>query len=121
MLLPAFIDSHLHMLGIGYYQEIIDLKSTKSINEIIELVKDKDLSFLVARGFNQANLKEKRMPVKQDLQEIDKPLILFRICGHVAVVNQKMLDLMKIDESTPQIEGGSFDYNTGIFTEKAWA
>ena len=119
MILKSFIDSHLHMLGIGYYQEIIDLKSTKSIDEIIDLVKDKDLPFLVARGFNQANLKEKRMPVKKDLQEIDKPLILFRICGHVAVVNQKMLDLMRIDESTPQIEGGSFDYNTGIFTEKA--
>ena len=119
MKLPAFIDSHLHMLGIGYYQEIIDLKSTKSIEEIIELVKDKDLPFLVARGFNQQSLKEKRMPIKQDFQAIDKPLILFRICGHVAVVNQVMLDLMGIDETSTQVEGGSFDYNTGIFTEKA--
>ncbi|HPD99730.1 MAG TPA: amidohydrolase [Bacillota bacterium] len=119
MILKSFIDSHLHMLGIGYYQEIIDLKAAKSIDEILSLVKNNESSFVVARGFNQANLKEKRMPVKQDLHEVDKPLILFRICGHVAVVNQRMLDVMGIDEFTPQIEGGSFDYNSGTFTEKA--
>lgn len=119
MILKSFIDSHLHMLGIGYYQEIIDLKTSKSIDEIVSLVNNKESSVIVARGFNQANLKEKRMPVKQDLQGIDKPLILFRICGHVAVVNQKMLDLMGMNELTPQVEGGSFDYNSGIFTEKA--
>jgi predicted amidohydrolase YtcJ len=119
MIIKSFIDSHLHMLGIGYYQEIIDLKTSKSIDEILSLVKNKESGVIVARGFNQANLKEKRMPVKQDLQRIDKPLILFRICGHVAVVNQRMLDLMGINEATLQVEGGSFDYNTGIFTEKA--
>jgi len=119
MIIPAFIDSHLHILGIGYYEDIINLNKSKSIAEIITLVEKSDRDLVIARGFNQDQFKTKAMPTKNDFLNIKKPLVLFRICGHVAVVNQAMLDLIKINQATPQIEGGSFDYNTGIFTEKA--
>jgi len=119
MRIPAFIDSHAHMMGIGYYEEIINLNKVKSITDIIDLLNKKDLGILIARGFNQDNLIEKRMPTKNDLLSIKKPVALFRICGHVAVVNQEMLDLMNINEGSKQIEGGSFDYKSGIFSEKA--
>jgi len=119
MILPAFIDSHLHMLGIGYYEDIINLNKTKSLKEIIKLLGENDRNLIIGRGFNQDQLENGLMPNKTDLQSFEKPVVLFRICGHVAVVNQAMLDLMKVTEKTPQIEGGSFDYQRGVFTEKA--
>lgn len=120
MRIPAFIDSHLHMLGIGYYQEIIDLSKYKSIKEINEALNSKkDLSIIVGRGWNQENLFENRSITKEDINNIKVPTVLFRICGHVASVNQEMLNLMGIDSNYNQVSGGSYDIHTGIFTEKA--
>lgn len=119
MLIPAFIDSHLHMLGVGYYNEIINLNKVKSIVEIKDLLLESNNEIIIARGFNQENLLEKRMPNKNDFSDIEKPVVIFRICGHVAVVNQRMLDLLGIDLSTEQVSGGSFDVKAGLFQEKA--
>jgi predicted amidohydrolase YtcJ len=118
MRIKAFIDSHLHMLGIGYYQEIVNLNKVKKIDEIIDLVKNSDRDIVVARGFNQENLEERRMPEKADLASISKPTVLYRICGHVAVVNQAMLDYLGVTESKI-ISGGSINYETGFFAENA--
>ncbi|MFA7075281.1 MAG: amidohydrolase family protein [Candidatus Izemoplasmatales bacterium] len=116
--IPAFIDSHLHFLGLGYYDEIVNLNNALSIGEIYNLVENIDSEIVYGRGFNQENLIDQRMPTKNDFNKINKPLVLLRVCGHVAVVNQAMLDLMGFTKSTKQINGGSFNYDTGLFTER---
>lgn len=118
----SFNDSHVHFLGIGYIISSIDLTKIKSIVEMINLLRNKnDTEFIIARGWNQSNLEENRYPIKQDLDSISKdiPIVLIRTCGHVFVCNDVMMELAGIEQLTPQIEGGTFDYNTGIFTEKA--
>jgi predicted amidohydrolase YtcJ len=118
--IPAFIDSHLHMLGIGYYQEILDLAKYNSVKEIKEAVRENQFqTVIIGRGWNQENLLEKRVITKNDLDDLLTPTVLFRICGHVATVNQAMFDMMKIDSNNYQVAGGTYDYETGIFTEKA--
>lgn len=119
MRIKAFIDSHLHALGIGYYQDIINLNSVKSIEEIVGLLDKSDKEIIVGRGFNQQNLLGRKIPEKADLSSFTKPVVLFRICGHLAVVNQAMLDYMNISVNSPQVSGGSFNYESGLFTEKA--
>ncbi len=122
MRLNAFIDSHLHVLGTGYVHYNIDLNKACSIEEVIDLLKEnQDREILIARGWNQENFKEKRFITKQDIDDanIEKPVILTRVCGHVLVVNSAMLEHAGIDESTPQIPGGEFSFKTGTFSEKA--
>ena len=122
MKINSFNDSHMHFLGIGYNTFIIDLSKSTSINKIIdELSSLTNNDKLIARGWNQSNLIENRYPTKQDLNKVSNniPIILIRTCGHVLVCNEVMMELAGINELTPQIEGGTFDYNTGIFTEKA--
>ena len=119
MRLKAFIDSHLHTLGIGYFEDILNLKTVKSIKEIQDLIKSSDKDIVVARGFNQENLEENRMPLKSDLDIVDKPVVLYRVCGHVAVINQKMIDLIGKDLLNKPISGGSYNLETGLFAEKA--
>ncbi len=122
MRLPAFIDSHLHFLGLGYIQSNVDLAKTGSIEAIKAALKaSKNKDIIIGRGFNQEKLVEKRLPTKADLNAVslDIPVVIIRICGHVIVVNDKMLEIAGIKNSTPQIEGGTFDAETGLFTEKA--
>ena len=114
-----FYDSHLHLLGLGYNESLIDLNTYKSIKSIIKIKSDKDL--ILGRGWHQNNFEEKRYPTKHDLNKLssEKPIIFIRVCGHVLVCNDKAMELTKINKSSLQIDGGSFDFNTGVFTEDA--
>ena len=58
---------------------------------------------------------------KTDLNAVsrDIPIVMTRVCGHVLTVNDRMLETANITCDTAQIEGGSFDFDTGIFTENA--
>lgn len=122
MRLPGFIDSHLHVLGIGYYQSIIDLSELTSVEKIIEKVKDfKHLSMIIGRGWNQDQFEESRSLTKEDLNQISTeiPIILTRVCGHVLVANDCMIKMAGIHQDSKQVSGGHFDFHRGIFSEKA--
>ena len=116
-----FYDSHLHLLGLGYNESLIDLNTYESIESLIAIKSIEE--FILGRGWHQNNFKEKRYPTKHDLNKISsiKPVIFIRVCGHVLVCNDKAMELAKINVNSNQIDGGSFDFNTGIFTEGALA
>lgn len=124
MIMNAFHDAHLHVLGIGYSASIVDLSEATSIKEVQKLLKehlDNGKEVLLARGWNQLDFKESRMIEKADLNQVseDKAIVAIRTCGHVISVNDAALDLANIRDTRPQIEGGTFDVDTGIFTEQA--
>src|SRR6056297_2826413 len=112
MKLPAFIDSHLHVLGIGYYKTIKDLSKYSSIDEMVKDLKGIEHSILIGQGWNQSHFLENRMPTKNDLNKISSqvPIMLRRVCGHVIVVNDALLDLAGINATSKQIDGGAFSY-----------
>lgn len=114
-----FYDSHLHLLGLGYNESLIDLTNISTINELQKLSSNKEV--IVGRGWNQNNFIEKRYPNKFDLNRIsiDKPVIFIRVCGHVLVCNDRAMELANISKSSNQIEGGTFNHESGIFTEDA--
>ncbi|MCF7924221.1 MAG: amidohydrolase [Candidatus Izimaplasma sp.] len=122
MKISGFIDSHLHMLGLGYYSSLVDLSQSKSIKDIQSILKNKLAEkIIIGKGWNQDQFIEKRNINKSDLNEVSNeiPIVLTRACGHVMVVNDRMLELANIDETTPQVCGGDFSYSDGIFREKA--
>ena len=43
-MIPGFIEGHAHIMGTGYNQKNLDLLSTSSYDEIIQIVKEKSLS-----------------------------------------------------------------------------
>lgn len=100
VVLPGFNDSHLHLLNYGYTLEKMDLTKLTSIDEIIEAGKEfiakrpaGTLNCLLGRGWNQDKLIENRFPTREDLDKISTeiPVILTRVCGHIAVCNSKAL------------------------------
>lgn len=122
MKLPGFIDSHLHVLGIGYVASNADLTKAKSIQDINDILFDfMDRHIIIGRGWNQDQLIDERMPTKEDLNKVsrDKAIVLIRACGHVLVVNDKMLEIAGIKDDSQQVFGGHYSFDDGIFKEKA--
>ncbi len=131
----GFNDSHMHLLGYGHTLEMINLaKCTDSMAHLKEAVKayiqEKNWSsgvFLRGRGWNNDYFSDtQRFLNRYDLDEVslDIPLVLTRACGHVCVVNTKALEILGVDKTTSQVEGGHFDVDEmgeplGIFRENA--
>lgn len=109
---PGFNDSHLHLLGTGKYQSLLDLSKAQSISTVKDMIESyaKDRDFVLGRGWNQESFIEKRMLSLEDLDSIcdDKPVVLMRACGHILVANTKAMKLAGI----------SSGYEDGIFREK---
>ncbi|MBS8263951.1 amidohydrolase [Mesobacillus boroniphilus] len=120
-LMPGIIDAHIHLtiygtnlLGVSciehHIQSLEDLfvDLRKKVNET------QKGQWVRAWGFKESNLKEKRYPTKEELDGIstDHPIVIIRTCNHTCVVNSKALEIAKIDENTPDPEGGIIERNT---------
>ena len=119
--LPGLIDGHCHFNNLGLFMQTVDLTGTKSYNEILDRVtafqKEKNLSFIKGRGWDQNDWKIKEYPTKNKLDRLfpNIPIALTRIDGHALLVNQAALDLAGIDENTV-VSGGEIVKKNGKIT-----
>ena len=120
-LYPGFNDSHAHFYNLGYFVNQVDLKETKSFEEIVKKVIDNDKinpkKFIIGRGWDQNDWDIKTLPTNKLLNEAfpDKAVILGRIDGHAYIVNDYALSLAGIDKNS-KIEGGEFVKINGKLT-----
>ena len=118
---PGFNDSHAHFYNLGYFVNQVDLKETKSFDEIVKKVIDNDninpKKFIIGRGWDQNDWDIKTLPTNKLLNEAfpDKAVILGRIDGHAYIVNDYALSLAGIDKNS-KIEGGEFVKINGKLT-----
>lgn len=115
--LPGFTDSHTHLIEMGLNMERVDLSDCDSLQEARYYLKkeaekkDED-EWIVGFDFDETKWKKNDFPDKEDLNEVSKdhPIIVRRICGHIAVVNSK--GLAHIDK-----ENGNIDEDSGLIKE----
>lgn len=113
-ILPGFTDSHNHFLATGRSIETLDLSQAASIDELIG-ASTKYMSegrvpegeWFFAHGWDQNKMKENRFPNRHDLDIISKdvPLFFERSCGHIAALNSRALEILKITKDK-KIAGG---------------
>ncbi|MDP6685298.1 MAG: amidohydrolase [Candidatus Marinimicrobia bacterium] len=111
---PGFIDSHLHLLGVGQAIENIQLNGISSPQDIIPILKKHNYSgqkkgnWILGRGWDQNLWKEQTYPDKSVLDEAapDTPVAFRRIDGHTLWVNSKAMKIAGISETTPSPIGG---------------
>lgn len=110
--LPGLIDGHCHFYGLGQNLQIADLVGTESYDEVIEKVTafakaNPEATVIRGRGWDQNDWAVKEFPTKDKLDALfpDTPVVLERVDGHAYLVNQKALDLAKIDNTT-KVSGG---------------
>jgi len=125
LVLPGFNDSHLHVLGYGLTQKMLRLEKCRSIDEIIELGKGHIVKkgittddVLLGRGWNQDLYLNKRVLTRTDLDKISTtvPIILRRVCGHIAVVNSVVIERLDLLEL---LKNENVDLEMGTFEEDA--
>ncbi len=98
-ILPGLQESHIHVSSIGKFKLSIQLHGCTSMKEFKNKVKGglqgkpEANTWLLGRGWEQVRMG--RYPNIGDVDEICSgiALLAFRICGHVALVNSKALDL----------------------------
>lgn len=109
---PGFIDGHCHFFGYGLNKQKIDLGGTRSWDEVIERTQafaqaHPGNEWLIGRGWDQNLWPVKEYPDNAQLNVLfpDRPVLLQRVDGHAAVVNQVAMDRVKLDPEA-SIEGG---------------
>lgn len=113
---PGLTDTHLHLLAYGLALQQVDLNGVRSLAELRQRV----AAFIDAhhippgqwvrgRGWDQNVLAEKRLPTKEDLAGAapHNPVLLSRVCGHAAVLNEAALAAAGLNAASPDPEGGS--------------
>lgn len=118
---PGFIDAHCHFYGYGSNLQRADLEGTKSFDEVIDKLtdfyKNRKTEYISGRGWDQNLWIEKSFPSNEKLNQLypDKPVILIRIDGHAALVNDIALKRAGITKSS-QIYGGKIEIKNGKLT-----
>jgi len=112
---PGFNDSHMHLLNLGNMLTQAQLsKSTNTLAGVMRTLAEYVLAhpqndWILGRGWNQDYFQDaNRYPTRDDLDAIcpDKPCLITRACGHVAVANSRALALAGIADAAPNVEGG---------------
>ncbi|MCL1876373.1 MAG: amidohydrolase [Synergistaceae bacterium] len=135
--IPGLCDSHLHFLAWASNSDKLDLKGSKSINDVrkklIKFVSNLNYadftenSWIEGRGWNQELFESgsQKMPTRYDIDNIvpNVPTVLSRVCGHVGVINTAALNKLGINRDTV-ISGGIIDlgadgHPNGIIREAA--
>lgn len=118
---PGLIDAHAHFYRFGLQLQTVDLRGTKSFEEVVSRIvsfqEEKGVDFITGRGWDQNDWEVKEFPVKDTLDQLfpNTPVAITRIDGHALLVNQAALDAAGITVDTPA-QGGEIEKKDGKLT-----
>ena len=97
---PGFHDAHAHVVGLGAFLQDVDLRGTRSFEEVVGRVRRRVGERQARRmgpgpGLGSERLEEKDWPTHEALSAVspDNPVYLTRVDGHAALVNRNAMEL----------------------------
>lgn len=128
---PGFNDTHLHLLTLGGMLTQAQL-AADSLSHLLDALDEyarthPQEDWVLGQNWNQDDFTdEARYPTREDLDGVcpDRPCLISRTCGHVAVANSFALRLAGIDQRARFVDGGrivtdSAGRPTGVLEENA--
>lgn len=118
---PGFIDAHTHFLEYGLGLQQVNLKSLKSWQQVLDTVKAyaerNPEGWVIGNGWDQNLWADHKFPDKAKLDQLFpvRPVILNRVDGHGAIVNQAALNIAGIKPGQT-ISGGQIETINGKLT-----
>lgn len=118
---PGFIDAHCHFFRYGLNLQTANLVGTDSWQSILDSLQQfattQPEGWLIGRGWDQNDWANKEFPTNTELNRLfpDRPVLLTRIDGHAAIVNEAALALAGI-RTPQQIVGGKMEMQNGNAT-----
>lgn len=128
---PGLRDAHLHPVGLAATLSSLVLDTARDFSDLADLIGATHGGLppgtaLMALRLDDERLVEGRLPDRTFVDAItgDRPTLLVRHCGHIAVANTAALELAGVSEDTPDPAGGAFDreaggWPTGVLRETA--
>ncbi len=134
---PGLIEGHAHIMGVGQNLINVDLRGTKSYQELVDAVAARaedtpEGEWIIGRGWHQDKwTKEpentiKGFPTHDLLSEAvpNNPVWLKHASGHAGLANDRAMEIAGINKDSPNPGGGEIfkglsGQPTGIFNETA--
>ena len=101
--LPGFVDAHMHFLSVGLKRSRPHLEAARTLEDALALVEawlreHPGPDPVVAEGWDESEWPGRARPTRRLLDTIaarlgqpDRPVVLRRVCGHIAVANSAAL------------------------------
>ena len=135
LVLPGFIDSHVHLALTGYSEGQLKLAGSKSCTEIVARGKryiEKRIAaeggwaegeWIEGNGFDQNEFHVPTLPDRTtaDAISLELPVMLTRSCYHIAVANSVLLKKLDPSAKCPGIERDEHGAFTGVVRENGIA
>ena len=131
LMLPGFIDNHVHFISGGFYLLGIDLRPAESTTEFKKILKDYSERFpgkwITGGYWDHEKWEVNDLPTKEMIDEVvsNQPVFVDRLDGHMGVANSFALKLAGITKETESPDGGLIVKNpetgepTGVLKDNA--
>jgi len=137
LLIPGFIESHAHFMGLGKSLTRLRLAPARNYDEIVAMVEEavgqaQPGEWILGRGWHQEKWDRAPepnvdgLPTHHALSAVsaDNPVMLSHASGHATLVNAKAMELAGITRDSPDPEGGEIVRDAGgdpigVFRENA--
>lgn len=112
LMLPGFIDNHVHFISGGFYLLGIDLRPANTTSEFKKILKEyskKNAGKWITGGYwDHEKWEVKDLPTKEMIDEVvsEQPVFVDRLDGHMGVANSFALELAGVTKDTESPEGG---------------
>jgi predicted amidohydrolase YtcJ len=129
-IVPGLRDAHFHPVAYTAAITGTSLKTAVNLADLAARLRGAAAASpgepVVAIRLDDEHLAERCLPTRADLDDAvaDRPVLIHRYCGHIAVANTAALDAAGISASTPDPAGGVIDRDaagtpTGVLRETA--
>ncbi|MFO8183349.1 MAG: amidohydrolase family protein [Candidatus Aegiribacteria sp.] len=120
--IPAFVDAHCHFLWSGLETVMVDLEGAESAAGFLSIVSresssDSTGTILRGYGYDESGWSGGELPSLAELDSATggRPVILRRVCGHAALVNSPMMEMLP--EGAPGLDRERGMIREGIIFE----
>ncbi len=124
--LPGFIDSHTHPMGVGRSQLSLDLSSVTSVSEALARIKQRVQitppgKWVVCGGYNPLCVAGKRFLTLKELDEISTkhPISVTPSGGHCSMLNTASFELLQLTAGMEGVVTDTRGELTGIIQDPA--
>jgi predicted amidohydrolase YtcJ len=131
LVLPGFIDAHVHLAQGGAALAGLQLRETRNENQFRDRIRDFASKLPSGRwisngNWDHENWRPSRLPTRELIDPVTRehPVFLRRIDGHVALANSVALKMAGITRATPDPTGGVIERDakgepTGVLRDAA--
>jgi hypothetical protein len=131
--IPGMVDAHAHLFGLGEFLANIDLRDTRSYDEVVSRVAARARGtpagrWILGRAWDQNKWGDTRFPTHDALSRVtpNNPVVLTRVDGHALLANAAAMRAAGVTAATKDPSGGRIERNsagepTGVFVDNAKA